>query len=157
MSGDLHSRQKPCCLLSECALAAFQLKPEILSISFPGSSLLGSPGTSFTAEHLHGKVTGKRRVGVSFCGRLRHKSDRSYKNIAYNEHKWIGSGEISSLIKIWACKNQDCNSVTTLFFQNWWALAVKWVIELKALCLSLMLCPAPYLQWQVKLPTCKAV
>lgn len=71
----------------ECALAAFQIKPEILSISFPGSSPSGFLGTGFTAEHLHGKVTAKRRVGMNFCGSLKHYSDRSYKNIAYHEHK----------------------------------------------------------------------
>lgn len=87
MSGDLHSRQKPRCLLSECSLAAFQLKPEILSISFLGTSTSGSPGTGFAVEHLHGKVTAKSRVGTNFCGRLGHYSDISYKNIAYNEHK----------------------------------------------------------------------
>lgn len=46
----------------ECALAAFQIKPEILSISFPGSSLSGFLRTGFSAEHLHIKVTAKRRL-----------------------------------------------------------------------------------------------
>ena len=76
------------------------------------------PGTGFAVEHLHGKVTAKSRVGTNFCGRLRHYSDISYKNIAYNEHKWIGSEQISSLLKIWACKNQGCDSVIKCLFQT---------------------------------------
>lgn len=57
----IQGRSFAACFL-ECALAAFQIKPEILSISFPGSSLSGFPRTGFSAEQLHGKVTARRRL-----------------------------------------------------------------------------------------------
>lgn len=63
--------------LTACFRSALWL-PSSSSLRFSAFHFLahprspGSLGIGFTAEHLHGKINAKSRVGVNFCGRFRH-------------------------------------------------------------------------------------
>lgn len=128
----------------EHALAALQVNFEICRVSFPGPFSSGSAVTSFTLEHLHGKVATKSRVGMNACGMLALLPGRSYKNTANHKHKLISAEKISSLIiRIKAVIQSQHGS-----FELCQTIPVKGAVELS---LPLMFRPALYLHLQLKL------